>query len=315
MSTTGSGAPLAREPYRHWPLEGRPRLEYPGGKKMAVYLAVNIEHFDLGRRSTSRTGVTAHLPVDPLNHGWRDYGARVGFWRMLEAIDRFQLPVSTLLNSDAALAYPEIVAEGRDRGWAFLGHGRSNSEMWTGFDEAAERAGLQRIVEVLEATTGSRPKGWLGPALTETEHTIPLLAEHGFTYSLGWVADDQPVPIDAGGAPFASVPYSIEINDIPVFVDQSLTPADFTDMIVDQFEVLHEESQRRPGAVLAISLHPFLVGQAFRHKHLLAALEAVSGHDDVWYANSDEIADWFLAERHTAAQASIDAYEQRWSQR
>jgi peptidoglycan/xylan/chitin deacetylase (PgdA/CDA1 family) len=312
MTGIEDDARLATEPYRHWPLAGRPPLVYPGGKRMAVYLAVNIEHFDLGRRATSRTSVTADLPVDPLNHGWRDYGARVGFWRMLDAIDRFQLPVSTLLNADAALAYPEIVAEGRDRGWAFLGHGRSNSELWTGFDEATERAKLERIVEVLESTTGSSPNGWLGPALTETSHTIPLLAEHGFSYTLGWVADDQPVPVDAGGVPFASVPYSIEVNDIPVFIDQALTPADFTEMIVDQFEVLHEEAQTRPGAVFAISLHPFLVGQAFRHKHLLEALEAVSGHGDVWYANSDEIAEWFLREKHDEAQASIDAYERRW---
>lgn len=303
---------LAREPYRHWPLEGRPELLYPGGKRMAVYLAVNIEHFDIGRPATSRTQVTAGLPVDPLNHGWRDYGARVGFWRMLEAIDRFALPVSALINADAAEEYPEIVAAGIDRQWAFLGHGRSNSELWTGFDRPTERAGLERIVEVLTRTTGSPPKGWLGPALTETANTIPLLAELGFTYTLGWVADDQPVPIDAGGRRFASIPYSIEINDIPVFIDQSTTAAAFTEMIIDQFEVLHEESQRRPGAVLAVSLHPFLVGQAFRHRHLVRALEAISGHDDVWYAHSNAIADWFLGERYQLAQDAIDAYQKQW---
>ncbi|WP_326569392.1 polysaccharide deacetylase family protein [Amycolatopsis rhabdoformis] len=303
--------PLEREPYRHWPIDGRPELRYPGGKVLACYVALNIERFDLGRPATSRTGVTAGLPVDPLNHGWRDYGARVGFWRLLEALDRFELPVSTLLNADAALAYPEIVAAGRERGWAFLGHGRSNSELWTGFDRDTERAALREIVRVLTETTGARPRGWLGPALTETANTLGLLAELGFTYSLDWIVDDQPVPLDAGGTPFLSVPYSIEINDIPAFVDQGLTPAQFTELVVDQFEVLHAEAARRPGAVFSVSLHPFLVGQPFRHKHLLTALEAISGHHDVWYANTDEIARWFLADRYEQATQAIDEHHRR----
>jgi allantoinase len=310
--SSGVGPAVGGTPYRHWPLDGRPAVRYPGGTSMACYLAVNVEHFDFGKRSTSRTPVTAGLPVDPLNHGWRDYGARVGFWRMLEAIDSSGLPVSTLLNADAARAYPEIVQAGVDRGWAFLGHGRSNSELWTGFDRGTEREKLQEIVEVLTTATGTRPKGWLGPALTETAHTVDLLADLGFTYTLDWVADDQPVPVETTAGPFVSIPYSIEINDIPVFVDQSYTPAQFAEFIVDQFDVLRAEASRRPGAVFSLSLHPFLVGQPFRHKHLVRALEAISGHDDVWYANSDDIADWFIAEQYATAKAAIDGYEHRW---
>lgn len=288
-------------PYRHWPLPTRPPLVYPGGKRMACYVALNLEHFQLGRASTSRSGVTAGLPVDPLNHGWRDYGVRVGFWRLLKAIDRHRLPVTVLINSEAAKNYPDLVAAGRERGWAFLGHGRTNSELWTGMDEPTERARLEEIVSVLTTTTGTAPKGWLGPALTETENTLELLAELGFTYSLDWVADDQPFPLIAGDHRFVSVPYSIEINDIPAFLDESLTPEQFTQMVIDQFQVLHEEARTAPGSVMCVSLHPFLVGQPFRYRHLERALEAISGHDDVWYANSDEIAQWYLENRYDAA--------------
>lgn len=298
-----------RAPYPHWPLPARPELLYPDGKRMAVYLGVNLEHFVLGHPSTSRSGVTAGLPVDPLNHGWRDYGLRVGFWRMLEAIDRNRLPVSVLINSEAARNYPDVVAAGRERGWAFLGHGRTNSELWTAMDEAEERSRLREIVETLTATTGAAPRGWLGPALSETERTLDLLAEHGFSYSLDWVADDQPFPLlVAGERRFASVPYSIELNDIPAFLDDSLAPDQFARMIVDQFTVLHDEARTRAGAVMCVALHPFLVGQPFRYKYLLEALTAISGHDDVWYANSDEIAQWYLDGPYDVAAAAVEAY-------
>ncbi|MFI5614148.1 polysaccharide deacetylase family protein [Amycolatopsis sp. NPDC051903] len=294
-------------PYRHWPRPGRPGRLFPGGRRMACYVAVNVEHFEPGRPSTSRTSVTAGLPVDPLNHGWRDYGARIGFWRLLRAIDAHELPVSALLNSDAAERYPEIVAAGRERGWAFLGHGRTNSRLWTGLDPETERAELTAIRDVLTEATGSAPRGWLGPALTETEHTVDLLAELGFTYSLDWIADDFPFPIEvSSGVPFASVPYSIEINDIPVFVDQGLPPSAFTQLVADQFTTLHEESADQPGAVFTLSLHPFLVGQPFRARALAEALAVISGHPDVWYANSDRIAEWYLAEGHAADRREID---------
>lgn len=303
--------PLRGEPpYRYWPITERPRLVYPDGKRMACYLGVNVEHFEFGKRAATRAATSANLPVDPLNYAWRDYGVRVGFWRLLEAIDRSGIAVSALLNTDAAIRYPEIVEAGRQRGWAFLGHGRSNSELWTGFDPQDERRALQEVVDVIADATGTAPKGWLGPSLTETENTLDLLSDLGFTYSLDWVSDDHPFPIESTPRPFISVPYSIEINDLPVFLGQSMTPQQFADIIVDQFEVMHEESRSRPGGVFTIAVHPFLVGQPFRHKHFLAALEAISGHDDVWYANSDEIADWYLAHLDETAIDRRSASEQ-----
>lgn len=279
---------------------------------MACYVGLNVEYFHMGVPATNRTAVTVGLPVDPLNFGWREYGVRVGFWRILEAIDEYHLPVSVLLNSEVADHFPELIHAGVDRGWAFLGHGESNSRLWTGYSETEERAALTALRDTLAAATGAPPKGWLGPALTETENTLAILSELGFSYSLDWVADDQPFPMTVGDRPFVSVPYSIEINDIPAFLDQSMTPREFTELAVDQFEVMHAESATRPGAVYCVSIHPFLVGQPFRYRHLLDIFKTISGHEDVWYANSDEIAEWYIASQFDAAQTAIAAYESKW---
>jgi len=298
----------ARPPYRHWPIVERPPIEWPEGKGLACYVAVNVEHFEAGRPSTSRTAVTAGLPVDPLNHGWRDYGVRTGFWRLLELLDSLDLRASVLLNAAVCDEYPELVAAGVERDWAHLGHGWTNSEFWSGMEPEEERESLARLAARLERACGRPPRGWLGPALTETAATPRLLAELGFTYSLGWgVADDQPFPLEADGRRLIAVPYSIEVNDIPVFVDQGMNAAEFAAMIVDQFDVMRAEARRRPGGVFSFSLHPFLVGQPYRHKHLEVAMRHLRDHDDVWFATSDEIAAWYLDNYYDDALAALDA--------
>jgi peptidoglycan/xylan/chitin deacetylase (PgdA/CDA1 family) len=190
-----------------------------------------------------------------------------------------------------------------------VAHGATNSRLWTGFaDAVAERRALTDVVERIEAATGTRPRGWLGPALTETADTLGLLAQLGLTYSLGWgVADDQPFPLEvAGGARMIALPYSIEVNDIPVFLDQSTTADGFAQMIRDQFAILHAEARRRPGAVFGLSLHPFLAGQPFRLAALRRALAEIVAHDDVWLATTDEIADWYFATAYDTAREALD---------
>jgi allantoinase len=281
-------------PYRYSPIVERPAIEYPGGTRTAFYIGLNIEHFHLGRPSTSITPVTAALPVDPMNFGWRDYGTRVGVWRMIELLDELELRASVLLNSEVCENYPQIVAAGVERGWAWLAHGITNSTLWTGMESDEERGLLRGIVDTITRATGQTPRGWLGPALTETEHTPALLAELGFTYTLDWVADDQPFPLQVGGRRFISVPYSVEVNDIPAFLDRGMSPAEFGQAIVDHLELLRAESGRRPGGVLGVALHPFLINQPSRHRYLVEALERVRGFDDVWFTTSDDVAAWYL---------------------
>lgn len=292
-------------PYDYWPIVERPPLEWPGGKRLAFYIGLNIEHFELGKPSTAISPAHATLPVDPLNHGWRDYGTRVGIWRMIDLLDEYELPVTALLNSEVPERYPQIVEAGNERGWAWCGHGRTNSELWTGLELEEERAAIAALVEKLTRATGRAPKGWLGPALTETINTPELLAEHGFTYVMDWCNDDQPYPLNVRSGRMISVPYSIEVNDIPLFLDIGVTGPDFRQVVVDQFDVLYAESRRRSGAVMALSLHPFLINQPFRHKYLEQALAHVTAHDDVWITTSDEIAGWYFERYYDDAVAVL----------
>ncbi|MFZ0042004.1 MAG: polysaccharide deacetylase family protein [Solirubrobacteraceae bacterium] len=295
-------------PYRYSPIVERAPIEYPEGKRCAVYIGLNIEHFHLGTPSTSVTALTAALPVDPMNFGWRDYGTRVGVWRMIELLDELELRASVLLNSEVCDNYPQIVAAGVARDWAWVGHGVTNSALWTGMGPDAERELLRGIVDTIAKATGQPPRGWLGPALTETEHTPALLAELGFTYTLDWVADDQPFPLELDGRRLISVPYSVEVNDIPAFLDRGMSAAEFGQAIVDHLELLRAESAQRPGGVLGVALHPFLINQPSRHRYLVEALKRIRGFDDVWFTTSDEVANWYLKHYYDAAVGSaIDA--------
>ena len=296
---------MPRPPYRYWPISDRPPITWPEGRRMAFYIGLNVEHFHLGRPSTSITPLTAGLPIDPLNYGWRDYGVRVGVWRMIELLDALDLRASVLLNAEVCQEYPAIVAAGVEREWAWLGHGLTNSSLWTGMEPDEESELIAQIVATISSATGKHPSGWLGPALTETESTPRLLAENGFGYTLDWVADDQPFPLDVEGHRMISVPYSIEVNDIPAFLDQGMSPREFGQAVVDQFDLLHEESARRPGAVFGLSLHPFLINQPWRHRYLREALEQLREHDDVWFTTSDDIAAHYLEHHYDAAAAAL----------
>ena len=148
----------------------------PEGARVAFYVGVNVEHFHIDSPSTSIWDATASLVPDPLNYGWRDYGARVAIWRLIDSLDRHGIRASALLNSEAVRRYPQIIAAGNARDWAWLAHGKTNSTLQTAMAPDEERAFLTEVVEAIEAATGRRPRGWLGPGLTETFQTPSLLA-------------------------------------------------------------------------------------------------------------------------------------------
>lgn len=272
------------------PITERPPVAWPGGKRVAVYLGLNIEHFLLGRPSTSIWPGTADLVPDALNHGWRDYGARVGIWRVIDILDRRRIRASALVNSAVIDHYPQIVAAGRARNWAWLAHGRTNSVLHTGFSRDEERRELAEIVDTIAAGTGQRPRGWMGPGLTETANTPELLAELGLDYVLDWTNDDQPYALTVPG--MISVPYTVELNDLLVF-SRGITGPDYVRMVEDQYEQLRAEG----GRVLPLALHPFVIGQAFRAKYLDQALEFLAAQPDAWLTTSDEIADHYRTAR------------------
>ena len=279
--------------YSYWPIIERPKLEWPKGARVAFWLGLNIEYYEIDKPSTSIFPGTATLVPDPLNYGWRDYGPRVGIWRMMEVMDKHGVRGSVLLNSDVCRYYPQIVEQGNKRNWVWLAHGKNNSIFQANMTLEEEKSYLNEVVTTIREHTGHQPKGWLGPALTETFNTPDLLAELGLTYILDWCNDDQPYPVNVKSGRMISVPYSIEVNDIPLFVGKSLSGEDFYRVLVDQFEVLYEAAEKT-GQVMVVGLHPFVVGLPFRLKYLERALAHITGEKNVWVTTSDEIAAWYL---------------------
>jgi peptidoglycan/xylan/chitin deacetylase (PgdA/CDA1 family) len=273
------------------PITDRPQLRWPNDARVAFYVGLNVEHFEIDRPATNLYPDTAHLVPDPLNYGWRDYGVRVGIWRMIETFDRHGIRPSVLLNSDVAEHYPQIIDAGSERGWAWLAHGKNNSTLQADMTVDEERAYLAEVFATIEKATGQSPRGWLGPALTETFHTPTLLAELGAQYVLDWTNDDQPYPLTVPG--MLSVPYSVELNDIGLFVGKSLSGPEFVQIVKDQLDQLYHDSADS-GRVMALALHPFVTGQAFRHKYLEQALSYIVDHPDVWVTTSDEIATHYV---------------------
>ena len=292
--------------YDYSAIVDRPRLTLPDGARVAFWIGLNVEHYEVDRPSTSIFAGTAALQPDPLNYGWRDYGPRVGIWRMIDLLDKYNLRASVLLNADVGQRYPRIIEEGNKRRWAWLAHGKNNSIFEAGMSVDEERSYLTDVVQTIERDTGSRPRGWLGPALTETFNTPELLAELGLTYLLDWCSDDQPFPLNVKAGRMISVPYSIEMNDVSLFVGKSLGGADFAQMVMDQFDVLYAEGAHS-ARVMCLALHPFIVNQPFRHKYLDRALAYIVGHEGVWRATSDDIADWYFATAYDAAVAQSRA--------
>lgn len=274
------------------PITERGPIHWPDGKRVAFYVGLNIEHFYVDLPGTATYEGTTALTPDSLNYGWRDYGPRVGIWRIVELLDKYGIRASALLNSDVGERYPQIITAGRERGWAWLAHGSSNSHLHSGLSVDQERTALREIVTTIEKSTGQRPRGWMGPGLTETFHTPELFAELGGQYVLDWTNDDQPYRLNVPG--MLSVPYSVELNDIGIFVSKGLTGPDFVRMVKDQVDQLYAEAEAADsGRVLPLALHPFVIGQAFRRRYLDEALEYVANHPGVWLTTSDDIADHY----------------------
>lgn len=278
--------------YEYSPIAHRKPLKFPDGKRVALTVYVNIEHFPDDAPGVGIYPPTASLKPDVLNYGWRDYGNRVGLWRIFEIMAKYNVRGTVCLNADVCREYPQIIAAGNKYGWEWIGHGVNNTKMITGIEEDEERAIITGCIEALTESTGTAPKGWLGPALTETFNTPDLLAEAGIEYLADFTCDDQPFPMKVRSGSLISMPYSLEINDLSAHLGIGVTGVDFGGMIKDQFDVLYEEGKTN-GRVMPICIHTFLTGQAFRAKHFDEALKYITGHDGVWLTTGGEINDWY----------------------
>ncbi len=279
--------------YEFVPIDRRPDYSWPGGKRLAFYVAINIEHFafgtGLGMDPAYRGG-----PQNQRNFAWRDYGNRVGVWRLFDMLDQLKLPASILLNSMVCELYPEIIERIKARGDDVLGHGRTNAEQHRGMWEADEARAIADVTDTIAKFVGKKPTGWMGPAALETTVTPDLLKEAGYTHLLDWPMDDQPIWLRTRAGPLLSVPYPFELNDASVLVARDHTGKHFADMIVDQFEEMLEQSEAQP-LVFSVSLHGFIVGQPFRLRPLRQAFKHCVEHkhaDRVWFTRAHALYDY-----------------------
>lgn len=288
--------PLAthgRFPYR--PITDTDNFRWPGETRLAVYLGFNIEHFAFGEGLGAALGPVSPEP-DILNYSWREYGNRVGVWRCLELFDQLEIPAGVLINTSLFDHCPEVIDACVARGDEIIGHGHTNSQRQSDLDESAERALLLHCCERIANHTGEAPSGWLSPWISESRLTPDLLAETGYRYTLNWCHDDRPVRMKTRSGAIWSIPYPQELNDLPMMVARRLDGCAFADMIIDQFDEMLEQanSARHPQPlVMGIALHPYLVGQPYRLRHLRRALQhiaAARASGAVWVTTPGAIA-------------------------
>lgn len=276
--------------YRYLPITRRPLYDWPNGTRLAVYIGLNLEHFAFGEGLGAELAPGGPQP-DVLNYAWRDYGNRVGVWRMLELFDEMSLPATVLVNSSIYGYCPEVMEAVRQRGDEIVGHGRTNAERQGVMSEAEERRLISETTAVIRHIEGRAPLGWLGPWISQSRVTPDLLKEAGYTYLLDWCMDDQPVWMSTrDGGRILSVPYPQEINDIPSIVGRKDSAAQFADMIIGNFDEMLEQSKRQP-LVMGIALHPYLVGQPYRLRELRRALKHIAARrSDIWFNTAGAVA-------------------------
>lgn len=275
--------------YEYLPIVGRAPFTWPEDKRLAVYIALNIESYDFGSGLIEEL-VPASPQPDVLNYSWCDYGNRVGVWRLLALFDELKIPITLLVNSKVYETAPQIIEPFRRRGDEIACHGRTNSERQNGLSEPAERELIQEATGAITAHEGRAPKGWLGPWISETLRTPELLKEAGYEYLLDWAHDDQPVWLRTEKGPLLSVPYPQELNDSSSGIGRFVSASDFADMIVDQFDEMLEQS-RHQSLVMGVALHSHISGQPFRIRHLRRALQHIADRTHgQWLTHAGDIA-------------------------
>jgi peptidoglycan/xylan/chitin deacetylase (PgdA/CDA1 family) len=279
-----------RYAYHPWP--ERPRYAWQGGAKLAVYLGVNLEHFAFGEGLGAELAPGGPQP-DVLNHAWRDYGNRIGGWRLIELLDQLALPATVLLNSAMYDHAPALVAAHRARGDEIAGHGRTNSERQSILPEAAERALIAESTAAIERHEGRPPRGWLSPWIAESRTTPELLAAAGYGYTLNWCMDDQPVWMATEAGRLLAIPYPQEVNDIPAVAVRKDGAEQFAAMVLADFEERLEQVARDGiPQVMGIALHPYIIGQPYRLRALRGALAAIAARrDEVWITTAGAVFD------------------------
>lgn len=268
--------------------------EWPGGNRLAVWTVLNVEHFLPGRPGPTPQPHLSH-GLDIAGGSWREYGNQAGFWRLLDLFTELGVPVTAAVNSSICRQYPRIVEAIRSSGWEVMAHGRDNSTGHFGLDPQAEYDLVTQCVETLGEAFGQYPSGWLTPGFSVSERTHEFARARGVTYVADYARDDRPSWLSTPAGPLVAVPYSLETNDITVFLSSRHTGAQFAATVTEHADQLLRE-RGGGGRVMALGLHTFLVGQPARIGYLRRCLEHILAADGVWLATGRQVAEEFAKE-------------------
>lgn len=272
----------------------RPPLKLPGDARIILWSIVNLEVWDIGKpmaRQVIPAPTGQVLLPDVPNWSWHEYGMRVGVWRFFKLYQRLGIRPTLSINARVVEDYTRVAEEARASGWEFMGHSWEQGPI---HKEPDQRAMIFRSMDRLEKFTGKRPVGWLGPGLTQTFETPELLVEAGVKYIGDWVYDDEPTTIQTERGPLVTLPYTVELNDIPMMIVQHHESAYWKTRVMDQFKRLYEESAERP-KIISIAIHPYISGQPHRIRYLEEIYAEVAEYAGVVHMNGAELYDWYNA--------------------
>jgi peptidoglycan/xylan/chitin deacetylase (PgdA/CDA1 family) len=299
------------DPVPYSPIVDRPRITWPGGARVAFWIGHNVEFYEYMPPVNRHRAAWGRVPApDVRSYAWRDYGNRVGFWRMLEVFDHFAIRPTVSLNVAVLDHFPELRDAMVERDWELMSHGLFNTRFLFGLEPDEERELIGDTIETVRRQTGRPLKGMFGPHASITPNTMNLMAEAGLIYSADWYLDDQPFPIATRTGRLVGVPYTWELNDglmMTAGFGRGIGTSEaegFVQAAKDQFDVLYEEGAES-GRVLCLALHTSIFGQPYRTAYLAQALEYILRHDGVWAATADEIAEHYLQHTYDEAVARL----------
>ena len=291
---------LPRERAQYSAIVDRPPLKLPGGARVVVWTIVNLEEWEIvrpmARQVLPAPMGNVRVPDVP-NWSWHEYGMRVGFWRFKALYDRLGLRPTLSINAKVCESYPRVAGACREAGWEFMGHSYVQMPI---HDLDDQRATIRQSIGVIEKFTGRRPVGWLGPGLTQTYETPDWLAAEGIKYIGDWVYDDEPTEIRTDHGPLVTLPYTLELNDIPMMMVQHHESGYFLQRAKDSFDRLYEEGATR-AKVMAMAIHPYISGVPHRIKYLEAVYEYAARLPGVLFWNGEQILEWYLETRKGTA--------------
>ncbi len=282
------------ERFDYVPIVDRKVMKLPDRARVAVWVIVNIEEWDI-HRPMARTvlpppGGGTNPPPDVPNYSWYDYGLRVGFWRLKEVLDRYGIKATVSLNGSVCTSYPRLIEAMLHAGWELMGHSYIQRPMTMEEDQAGM---IRQTMAAIRQAGGKPPRGWMGPGLTETWETPDLLAEAGIEYVCDWVNDDLPYEIRVRSGRLISLPYTVELNDIPIFLLQHHPAGELFRRTRDQFDTLYAEGETCPRC-MAIAVHPYITGVPHRIKYFDQVCQYLTQHSGVLFWKGEEILDWYL---------------------